>query len=102
MAEGALSLPPIAPMAHTPWIPPSQRMASMVGQLGSSSPPQAHTRDSASIHTPEMLSLEPSLRPSSTTSPQTPVQEEQSANFGNQKMSAADMRIAHMLRQAES
>jgi hypothetical protein len=101
MAEGALNLPPIALSAHTPWVPPSRRQASMVGQLGSSPPPQAHTRDSASTHSPEMLSLEPSLRPSSAISPPSPspFQEGQPANG---KMSVADMQLAHMLRQAET
>jgi hypothetical protein len=100
MAEGALKLPLIAPSTHTPWIPPSRRQTSMVGQLGSSSPPQVHARDSASTHSPETLSLGPSLRPSSATSPQTPPQEEQPANFANQKMSAADMQLAQLLLQA--
>jgi hypothetical protein len=101
MAEGALNLPPIAFSAHTPWVPPSRRQASMTGQLGSSPPPQAHTRDSASTHSPEMLSLEPSLRPSSATSPPSPslFQDGQPASG---KMSVADMQLAHILRQAEN
>jgi hypothetical protein len=98
MAEGALNLPLIAPSAHTPWVPPSRRSASIVGQLGSSSPPQAHTRDGASAHSPEMLSVEGSSRPSSATSPPYPLQAEQLAN---QKMTVTDMQMARLLQQAE-
>lgn len=98
MAEGALNLPLIAPSAHTPWVPPSRRSASIVGQLGSSSPPQAHTREGASAHYPGMLSVKGSSRPSSEISPPYPLQAEQLAN---QKMTVTDMQMARLLQQAE-
>lgn len=99
MAEGALNLPLNEPSAHTPWVPPSRRQTSMVGQLGSSSPPQAHMHDRTSTRSPEMLSVESSSRPSSAASPPYP-HLEQPVSFADQKISAADMQLAHVLRQA--
>ena len=98
MADGALNLPLIAPSAHTPWVPPSRRSTSIVGQLGSSSPPQAHTRDSASAHSLDVFSVAGSSRPSSAASPPYPLQSEALAN---QKMSVTDMQMARLLREAE-
>jgi hypothetical protein len=97
MADGALNLPLIAPSAHTPWVPPSRRSTSIVGQLGSSSPLQAHTHDSVSAHSPDIFSVEGSSRPSSAASPPYPLQAEQLAN---QKMTVTDMQMARLLQEA--
>jgi len=97
MADGALNLPLIAPLAHTPWVPPSHRSTSIVGQLGSSSPPQAHTHDSVSAHSPDIFSVEGSSRPSSAAPPPYPLQAEQLAN---QKITVTDMQMARLLQEA--
>ena len=94
MAEGALNLPLLEPSAHTPWVPPSRRHTSVVGQLGSSSPPRARTNDSASTHSPESLSVDGSSRPSLATSPPYPPQEQPA----EQKILPAGMHFAHMLQ----
>lgn len=94
LAKGALNLP----SAHTPWIPPSRRQPSIVGQLGPSPPPQVHANDSASTHSSEMLSVESSSRPGSETSPTYSLQEQ----VANRRTSIDDKQFARLLRQDET
>lgn len=61
---------------HTspPWIPPSRRYASIVGQLGSSPPPQSHTQQTTSPLLDEMLFGKDFPRPDSAVAPIFPEQ----------------------------
>jgi hypothetical protein len=48
-----------------PWVPPSRRYASIVGQLGSSPPPRSQTHEITSPHSPKMLECKDTSRPDS-------------------------------------
>ena len=70
LADNALhTSPPPDQAASPPWIPPSQRYASIVGQLGSSPPPQSRTYGTTSPLSNEMLSGQESSRPDSVVVP---------------------------------
>ena len=69
-ADNALRTSPLPEQAVSPpWIPPSQRYASIVGQLGSSPPPQSHTHETTSPLSNEMLSGREFSRPDSAVAP---------------------------------
>lgn len=70
LADNALHTSPLPnEAASPPWIPPSQRYASIVGQLGSSPPPQSLTHDTTSPLSNEMLSGRDFSRPDSAVAP---------------------------------
>ena len=70
LADNALrtsSLPNQA--ASPPWVPPSRKYASIVGQLGSSPPPRSQTHETTSPLSPELLSVKDASRPDSAMEP---------------------------------
>jgi hypothetical protein len=79
LADKALHLPPTptpdpAVQPEQPWVPPSRRHASIVGQLGSSPPPQQQIYGTTPSQSPEMLSVEDSSWPDSMMPPAYPDQ----------------------------
>jgi hypothetical protein len=79
LADKALHLPPTptpdpAVQAEQPWVPPSRRQISIVGQLGSSPPPPPQTYGTTPSQSPEMLSVEDSSWPDSMRPPAYPDQ----------------------------
>lgn len=70
LADRALHVsPPPLPLpdqlATAPWVPPSQRYASIVGQLGPSPPPQPQSHQTTSSLSPDLLSGKEPSRPDS-------------------------------------
>lgn len=70
LADKALHTSPTAEqLAEQPWVPPSRRHASIVGQLGSSPPPQLQAHRATPSQSPDMLSVDKSSRPDSVMAP---------------------------------
>lgn len=70
LADKALHTSPTTEqLAEQPWVPPSRRHGSIVGQLGSSPPPQLHAHGNMPSQSPEMISVDDSSRPDSVTAP---------------------------------
>jgi hypothetical protein len=91
LADNTLRTSPLPEQAASPpWIPPSQRYASIVGQLGSSPSPRPQMNVTTSPLSNEMLSGKDFSRPDSAVAPAYPEQFETDANH-----------FAFMLRQAE-
>ena len=77
LADNALRTSPLPEQAASPpWIPPSQRYASIVGQLGSSPPPRSHQHGTTSPSSDEMLFGKDFSRPDSAVAPAYPEQSE--------------------------
>jgi hypothetical protein len=78
LADNALKTSPPPNQAESPpWIPPSRRYASIVGQLGSSPPPRLQTTfEPTSPLSPDMLSGNDFSRPDSAIAPAYPEQVE--------------------------
>lgn len=91
LTDNALRTSPLPQHAVSlPWIPPSQRYASIVGQLGSSPPPRSQTHEITSPLSGEMLFGKDFSRPDSAVAPAHPEQSELDST-----------QFAFLLRQAE-
>ncbi|GAB7325438.1 hypothetical protein MBLNU13_g09460t2 [Cladosporium sp. NU13] len=92
LADNALHTSPLPDQAVSPpWIPPSRRYASIVGQLGSSPPPQSRAYETTSPVSNEMLSGKDFSRPDSAVAPAF-----------SEQLEMNPTQFALLLRQAES
>lgn len=90
LASEALQTSPLPNMPRQlPWVPPSRRHASIVGQLGSS--PQSQVHGTTPSQSPDMLSVGESSQPDSAMAPVYPDQ-----------VQSASPQLAWLLRETES